>query len=76
MSKCDITYYAVPIGNYAFAPSRQCVKCNTHDMTDWTAPEVQPDLCPIGKIEKATDDGIQSIVDFMKDTLEIIRGEK
>ena len=59
--KCDIICYAVPTDNYANSPARGCVKCNTHGMVDWAPYVAVGDLCPIGKIEQAVEDGLEKI---------------
>jgi len=59
--KCDIICYSVPTTPYANSPGRGCVKCNTHGMVDWTSEFALGDLCPVGKIEQAVEDGLEKI---------------
>jgi hypothetical protein len=58
--KCKLIAYAVPDGPpyYANAPAKTAWKCETHN---WVMDYVVEDMCPIGKIEDATDKAIEKI---------------
>jgi len=60
--RCEIVCYAVAIDPMAaFSPTRGCCKCNTHGMVDWAPYVAVGDLCPVGKVEQAVEDGLEKI---------------
>ena len=62
MSRCRIVSYAVPDGTGRFPPGgavRTVSQCETHGMS-LDSPR-QGAVCPIGKIEDATENAIKSI---------------
>jgi hypothetical protein len=63
---CKIVSYAVPEGPpyYANGPYRAVTKCEEHGMdmgSYFTQLPDQPALCPVGKIEKATEEALAKI---------------
>jgi hypothetical protein len=66
MSRCKIAATIVPDGPpYLAAPlgaSKAAVRCETHGMPlDGPGPIGAGDLCPVGKIEQAVEEGIARI---------------
>jgi hypothetical protein len=59
--RCEIFCYAIETTPFANGPTRGCCKCNTHGMVDWAPYVAVGDLCPIGKIEQAVEDGLEKI---------------
>lgn len=64
MKKCDIVTYPTPVGPpyYANGPYRTVCRCTTHGLGDWGPMSTDDnELCPIGKIERATEDALAKI---------------
>jgi hypothetical protein len=61
--RCEIVCYAVLEDPYraGYGTSRGCCKCNTHGMVDWAPYVIVGDLCPVGKVEQAVEDGLEKI---------------
>jgi len=58
--KCDIVSFMVPVDRSANSQARPCFQCNTHHWPDVPL-TFGPQLCPIGKIEQAVEDGLAKI---------------
>jgi hypothetical protein len=59
--KCDIISFVVAVNPMAAnSETRTCFQCNTHHWPD-VPPTFGPQLCPIGKIEQAVEDGLAKI---------------
>jgi hypothetical protein len=61
---CKVISYAVPDGPpyYAFGPVKAISKCETHSWMADPAAFVEG-LCPLGRIEKATEDALSKIME-------------
>jgi hypothetical protein len=60
--KCDIICFAVSTDPlHANSPTRGCVQCNTHQMSDFAPYHYEGQLCPVGKVEQAVEDGLAKI---------------
>ncbi len=60
--KCEIICFTVPTDpTAAFSPGRACIQCNTHQMTDFAPYHYEGQLCPVGKVEQAVEDGLAKI---------------
>jgi hypothetical protein len=61
---CKVISYSVPDGPsyYAFGPMKAISKCETHH---WVAEPISfiEGLCPLGRIEKATDEALAKITE-------------
>lgn len=62
MNECRIISYVVPEGPpyYVNGTMRAVHRCEVHNF-DVADPYAAGDLCPIGRIEKATDEAIEKI---------------
>lgn len=60
MTKCKLLNFMVPEGPpyYASGASRAVTRCETHN---WTFEGPPTELCPIGRIEQATEQAIERI---------------
>jgi hypothetical protein len=59
--KCEIVEFFVSNNPMSASGSaRKCFQCNTHHWFD-VPPTFGPQLCPIGKIEQAVEDGLAKI---------------
>lgn len=67
--KCQIMWNAVPVGPPYLMPEpntpiRSCPQCMTHGMVDFACVSQNlpgDNLCPIGMIERATEEGLAKI---------------
>jgi hypothetical protein len=60
--KCDIVCHAVLTNPHAaISDMRGRIQCNTHQMTDFAPFYYEGQLCPVGKVEQAVEDGLASI---------------
>ncbi len=60
--KCEIIAFMVPTDpRAACSPTRGIVQCNTHQMTDFAPFHYEGQLCPVGKVEQAVEDGLAKI---------------
>lgn len=62
MAECRLLIYTVPEGPpyYACGPVRSVTRCQTHNM-EVSNPTTEGSLCPLGRIEKATEDALAKI---------------
>jgi len=59
--RCEIVSFVVQVDpRYAGGASRACHQCNTHLMYDIGVMD-ETNLCPVGKVEKAVEDGLARI---------------
>lgn len=67
--KCEFIAEAVsftPSGHMMAGPHVAFVYCKAHGMPLGNTPMTSDSVCPIGKIEAATDDAIRKIQDAMR----------
>ena len=59
--RCEIVGFPILVDqSNPFGATRSCFQCNTHHWSD-VPPTFGPQLCPIGKIEQAVEDGLAKI---------------
>jgi hypothetical protein len=62
--KCEIVAFVIPTDpRAAFSPTRTCMQCNTHQVYDFAPYHYEGQLCPVGKVEQAVEDGLAKIAE-------------
>ena len=58
---CRFIAHAVPMDPYVSnSPVISKIKCETHNWTDFS--EIVDDMCPLGRIEKAVEEGLAKLI--------------
>ena len=71
MTKCDIQFYVVPSNpGSPYGATRAEGRCMTHNHPMQDAPTTENEMCPIGRIEDATDKALVKI----KKALQTLQG--
>lgn len=74
--KCEVTCFSVPVDPMMrLGPARLLVRCDTHNMNDFATVYAQGDLCPVGKVEQAVEDGLAKIAAAMAPLVTIKEGD-
>lgn len=60
--KCEIVCQAVLTNPHAaVSDMRGCIQCNTHQMIDFAPYHYEGQLCPVGRVEQAVEEGLAKI---------------